>query len=239
MAELRERFGNLFDSSCPTVVNTVNTAGVMGRGIALEFRYRYPDMFADYEQQCKAGRVRIGELSIWKRSSPWIVNFPTKTDWQLPSKYEYVEAGLRHFATFYREQGIRSVAFPPLGASLGGLDWERVKALMWKWLEPLPDLSVEVVRFDDTAADKWFDALCDNTRGWSRGDFQTELALPKIQANLIAEALESGQLCQMVQLQSIRGIGERALEKLYAFVRAHLAGAPAPSRGLFGNRNAA
>lgn len=234
MAELRERAGNLLDSSCQTVVNTVNTAGVMGRGIALEFRYRYPEMFADYEQKCKSGKVRIGELSIWKRTSPWIVNFPTKTDWQLPSKYEYVEAGLRRFATFYREEGIQSIAFPPLGASLGGLDWERVKALMWKWLGPLPDLEVDVVRFDESASDKWFDALCDNTRGWSRADFQSELNLPKAQAFLVAEALDSGQLCQMVQLQAIRGIGERSLEKIYGFVRAHLAGSPTSGRGLFG-----
>jgi O-acetyl-ADP-ribose deacetylase (regulator of RNase III) len=234
MAEICERFGNIFDSARPTIVNTVNTAGVMGRGIALEFRYRYPEMFADYQQKCKAGIVRIGELSIWKRSSPWIINFPTKTDWKLPSKYDYVEAGLRRFATFYRQEGIHSIAFPPLGASLGGLDWERVKALMWQWLEPLPDLSVEVVRFDESASDKWFDALCANTRGWSRADFQSELGLPKAQATLVSEALDSGQCCQMMQLQGIKGLGERSVEKLYEFVRAHMTGGPAPSRGLFG-----
>jgi O-acetyl-ADP-ribose deacetylase (regulator of RNase III) len=234
MAELRERTGNLFDSTCSTLVNTVNTAGVMGRGIALEFRYRYPDMFAEYETQCKAGQVRIGELSIFKRSCPWIVNFPTKTEWQLPSKYEYVEAGLRRFSTFYREEGIRSIAFPPLGASLGGLDWERVKALMWKWLEPLSDLQIEVVRFDPSASDKWFDVLCENTRGWSPADFQSELGVPKAQATLVSKALGSGELCQMVQLQAVKGIGERSLERLYGFVRTHLAGGAAASRGLFG-----
>lgn len=152
----------------------------------------------------------------------------------MPSEYEYVEAGLRRFATFYQEEAVKSVAFPPLGASLGGLDWDRVKELMWTWLEPLPDVEIEVVHFDESASDKWFDTLRANTRGWSQSDFQSELGLSKTPAALIAEALDLGQLNQMVQLQAIRGIGERSLEKLYAFVRMHLAGAPAPGRGLFG-----
>ena len=207
MAEIRERMGNLFDCDCQVVVNTVNTAGVMGRGIALEFRYRYPDMFDDYARRCAAGEVQVGSLTLWKRSTPWILNFPTKTDWRLPSKYEYLEAGLQCFATLYTRERIDSIAFPPLGASLGGLELERVTVLMRRWLEPLPHLVVHIVRYDESAGDRWFDTLSACARGWSPADFHTELGLLKAQAALVAEVLKSGELSQMSQVNSRQSRG--------------------------------
>ncbi|MEI7656892.1 MAG: macro domain-containing protein [Phycisphaerae bacterium] len=237
MADIREQVGNLFASPTQTLVNTVNTMGVMGRGIALEFRFRFPAMFAEYERQCQAGRLQIGDLLVWKASTPWVVNFPTKTDWKLPSRYEYVEAGLRRFAAIYAAEQITSVAFPPLGASLGGLDWDRVRDLMYRHLSPLANLSVTIIRYDERAGDRWFDLLVEETRGWTGSDFNQTLGLSKPQAALVAEALSSGALCQMAQLQSIKGLGEKSLERLYGFVRSRLEGGPAASTGLFDQRD--
>ncbi len=88
--------GDLFDSGAQTLVNTVNTVGVMGKGIALEFKRRYPDMFADYQRRCAEGAVRLGEPYLWRGLlEPWIVNFPTKEHWRSASRIDDVERGLR------------------------------------------------------------------------------------------------------------------------------------------------
>jgi len=144
--------GNLFDSAAQTLGNAVNTVGVMGAGIAKEFKLRYPDMFADYKQRCEDGRVLIGEPYCWKpadESARWVLLFPTKQHWRNPSQIEWLESGLLHLAENYKKWGIRSLAMPALGCSLGGLDWQQVKPLMEKYLgemevpveiyEPLPN----------------------------------------------------------------------------------------------------
>jgi O-acetyl-ADP-ribose deacetylase (regulator of RNase III) len=135
------RFENrdLFDSPAQTLVNPVNTMGVMGAGLALAFRRRFPHaMFDDYARLCRAGSLRVGSLYLWRGASPWVLCFPTKTDWRLPSRIEYLEEGLRAFAATYRELGITSAAFPLLGSGCGGLDPEDVRRLLAAYLGPLP-----------------------------------------------------------------------------------------------------
>ena len=134
----------VFNTPAQTVVNTVNCRGVMGAGLALEFKLRYPEMFEDYARRCRAGEVRVGEPYVYKGyASPWILNFPTKLHWKDPSRIEWVEQGLEHFTRMYRKEGITSAAFPPLGCTHGGLDWAQVQPLMERHLGPL-DLVVTV-----------------------------------------------------------------------------------------------
>ncbi|MDZ7759633.1 MAG: macro domain-containing protein [Desulfovermiculus sp.] len=93
MSNLKEISGNIFESKCQVIVNTVNCYGVMGRGIALEFRYRYPDMYEEYKEICSRGLLKPGFLWIWKKKDPWIMCFPTKYHWKHPSKISYIEEG--------------------------------------------------------------------------------------------------------------------------------------------------
>lgn len=131
--------GNLFRSPAQTLVNTVNTVGVMGKGVAKEFKEAFPAMYAEYRRLCERGRFRVGTLWLYKSPHKWVLNFPTKEDWRRPSRPEYVEQGLRKFVETYEQQGITSVAFPALGCGNGGLDWpEVVKPLMERYLGSLP-----------------------------------------------------------------------------------------------------
>jgi O-acetyl-ADP-ribose deacetylase (regulator of RNase III) len=127
-------YTSLFDSPSQTLVNTVNTVGVMGKGIAKAFRERYPVMFKEYKKLCDQGDLEVGNLQLWKGGDRWVLNFPTKTTWRLPSKIEYIEKGLQTFVANYERMGIVSASFPPLGCGNGNLDWAEVKPLMERYL---------------------------------------------------------------------------------------------------------
>lgn len=147
---------SLFDSDAQVLVNTVNTVGVMGKGIAKEFKKRYPEMFEKYKALCEKGKFDIGNL--WPYNIPdsdrLILNFPTKRHWRSRSKTEYIESGLEKFARTYEDKGITSISFPMLGSSNGGLDWEtQVKPLMEKHLKDLP-IEVRVHEYDPESATK-------------------------------------------------------------------------------------
>ncbi|MCY3878997.1 MAG: macro domain-containing protein [Rhodobacteraceae bacterium] len=131
--------GDLFESPAKVLVNTVNTCGVMGKGIALRFKKIYPDMFARYREHCENGSLSIGKLLLHKTPHKWILNFPTKEHWRNPSRVEYIEAGLKKFNEKFAIIGATSVAFPMLGCGNGELDFEsEVKPLMERYLRALP-----------------------------------------------------------------------------------------------------
>lgn len=130
--------GDLFESPAQTLVNTVNTVGVMGKGIALTFKRLFPDMFCEYQSLCEQGQLRIGSLHVYPTDTKIILNFPTKEHWRNPSKLSYIEAGLKTFVGTYEAAGIHSVAFPPLGCGNGELDYAEVRPLMEQYLAPLP-----------------------------------------------------------------------------------------------------
>ncbi|MEE9238113.1 MAG: macro domain-containing protein [Thermodesulfobacteriota bacterium] len=131
--------GNLFESPAQVLVNTVNTVGAMGKGIAKEFRRIYPEMFKKYQDLCESGKLGIGDLFLHKTENKWIVNFPTKEHWKNPSKIEYLQIGLEKFSREYSRMGIHSIAFPPLGAGNGELDFESiVRPVMLRYLSDLP-----------------------------------------------------------------------------------------------------
>lgn len=129
---------SLFDSPAETLVNTVNTVGVMGKGIAAEFKRRYPEMFLRYKEYCERGALDIGQLYLYKTPNKWVLNFPTKKHWRNPSKVEYIEAGLSKFVQTYTEWGITSISFPQLGCGNGDLQWRVVRPVMESYLKNLP-----------------------------------------------------------------------------------------------------
>lgn len=140
--------GNILDSKAQALINTVNTMGVMGKGIALQFKKEYPNNYRAYEKACKLGEVEVGKMFVTEDSSTSsgakiIINFPTKTSWRKPSEYQYIEEGLDSLITEIKERKIKSIAIPPLGAGNGGLNWEKVKTLIEKKLQHL-DIDIYV-----------------------------------------------------------------------------------------------
>lgn len=127
----------LFDSPAQTLVNTVNTVGVMGKGIAAEFKRRYPEMFDRYRVFCQSKQLDIGKLYLYRTPNKWVLNFPTKKHWRYPSKMVYIEAGLQKFVSTYTECGVSSIAFPQLGCGNGGLNWDDVRPVMHRYLNGL------------------------------------------------------------------------------------------------------
>ena len=134
--------GNIFDSPAQVLTNTVNCVGVMGKGLALEFKRRYPEMFQDYRIRCKTGSVEIGKPYLWENDEVQILNFPTKRHWRQSSHLDDIVAGLKYLAENYEEMGIHTIALAPLGCGNGGLNWSDVKLLMEQHLGEIPDLEV-------------------------------------------------------------------------------------------------
>jgi O-acetyl-ADP-ribose deacetylase (regulator of RNase III) len=123
--------GNLFDMPADILVNAVNCVGVMGAGVALAFKQRYPGMFRDYQRACRDGRVRPGRLHVWQSPTGMhIVNLPTKRHWRDASRYDDVEAGLDALRAYLQSLGPVTVALPALGCGRGGLDWTCVSQLI-------------------------------------------------------------------------------------------------------------
>lgn len=139
---------DLLASRAEVLVNTVNTVGVMGAGIAKQFRDRYPAMFEEYRKRCASGQVQVGRMDTHivrdHAGIRLVMNFPTKQHWKNPSELEWVEMGLRDLTSMVRLMHIKSVAIPPLGCGLGGLHWEDVRPLIEHAFATLPDVQVEL-----------------------------------------------------------------------------------------------
>ena len=144
--------GNLLEAPAEALVNTVNTVGVMGKGIALMFKERFANNMREYEQACKEQRVLTGKMFITETGElmgpRWIVNFPTKQHWRAKSKMEWITSGLEDLRHFIIQNQVRSIAIPPLGAGNGGLNWDEVKPKIEAALANLQD--VEVLVFEPT-----------------------------------------------------------------------------------------
>jgi O-acetyl-ADP-ribose deacetylase (regulator of RNase III) len=138
--------GDIVRADAEALVNTVNCVGVMGRGIALQFKNAFPENYAVYRATCERGQLRPGQMLVHDRG-PWarpryIINFPTKRHWRGKSRIEDIDAGLRALVAAVRERQINSVAIPPLGAGLGGLDWRVVRPRIEATFEPMKDVHV-------------------------------------------------------------------------------------------------
>lgn len=199
--------GNLLEARVDALVNTVNTVGVMGKGIALMFKERFGRNFSLYAQACKARQVAVGHMFVTETGEldgpRWIINFPTKDHWRSNSRLEWVESGLEDLKRVVRERGIRSLAVPPLGAGNGGLDWGTVKARIESAFADLQD--VEVLVYEPT---KQYQNVARRT-GIQR--------LTPARA-LIAEAVRRywvlGMECSLLEVQKLAWFLERSLDHL-------------------------
>lgn len=145
--------GNILDSEAQAIVNTVNTVGVMGKGIALQFKKAYPNNYKSYSVACKNNEVVVGKMFVTTDSNissgeKIIINFPTKQDWRKPSEYVYIEDGLDDLIDVIKHNQIKSIAIPPLGAGNGGLKWEKVKKIIE---EKLSNINIEIFVYEPTS----------------------------------------------------------------------------------------
>lgn len=138
--------GNILDDDVEALVNTVNTKGVMGKGIALQFKQAFPGNYGAYQRACKRDEVKIGQMFTFRTkrlgNPSWIINFPTKKHWRNPSKIEYIRQGMSALITVLKSHNIRSVAIPPLGVGSGGLEWIDVRPVIEGALRQVPDVRV-------------------------------------------------------------------------------------------------
>jgi O-acetyl-ADP-ribose deacetylase (regulator of RNase III) len=129
---IRFATGNLLTANAEALVNSVNTVGIMGKGIALMFKETFPENFKLYEAACKRGDVKVGHMFVTERNllggPKWIINFPTKEHWRNPSKMTWIEDGLADLIRVIQDKNIHSIALPPLGSGNGGLDWQEVRS---------------------------------------------------------------------------------------------------------------
>jgi O-acetyl-ADP-ribose deacetylase (regulator of RNase III) len=150
---------DIFESRAQTLVNTVNCVGVMGKGIAREFKRRFPEMYADYVQRCARGAVRLGQPYLFADlAGPWILNFPTKGHWRSASRETDIETGVRYLEAHYQEWGITSLAVPALGCGNGGLEWGRIGPILYRCLSQL-GIPVELYAPYGTPPDQLTDEL--------------------------------------------------------------------------------
>ncbi|NMG32129.1 type II toxin-antitoxin system antitoxin DNA ADP-ribosyl glycohydrolase DarG [Aromatoleum evansii] len=197
--------GNLLEARAEALVNTVNTVGVMGKGIALMFKERFAENFRLYAAACKAKQVQTGRVFVTEVSEldgpRWIVNFPTKQHWRAPSRMEWIVEGLQDLRRFLVENKVKSVAIPPLGAGNGGLEWSDVR----QQIEAvLADLETEVLVFEPT---KQYQNVAKRT-----GVEKLTPARALI-AELVRRYWVLGMECSLLEIQKLAWFLERAIEK--------------------------
>lgn len=198
--------GNLLDADVDALVNTVNTVGVMGKGIALMFKEAFPENFNAYEAACKRKEVQVGHMFVTARRDlvgpKWIINFPTKKHWRQPSKLEWIEEGLKELRRVIAEKQISSIAVPPLGSGNGGLDWSLVRPLIERELQALSD--VRVVVFEPTA--KYQNVA-------KRSGVEKLTPARALIAELVRRYSVFGFECTLLEIQKLAWFLERSIEK--------------------------
>ena len=198
--------GNLLDAKAEALVNTVNTVGVMGKGIALMFKEVFPDNFRAYAAACKVGKVRTGRVFVTERQDlvngpRWIVNFPTKQHWRSPSRIEWVRDGLADLRQFVNDTGVRSIALPPLGSGNGGLDWDEVRPMIE---DALSALDAEIIVYEPSRQYR-------NVAKRSGAEALTPSRA--LVAELVRRYGVMGFDCSLLEIQKLAYFAERACEK--------------------------
>lgn len=222
MIEIKK--GNIFTTQCQTIVNTVNCVGVMGAGIALEFKLRYPEMFNKYKNFCDDDLINIGNLWIYtldnKENSGYtkILNFPTKEHWKYPTKKEYLEKGLQKFVDTYALKNIESIAFPLLGASKGGMNEDDSMRIMKNYLSKC-DIRVEIWHFDPTAKDDVYDEFKRIFMNLSDASIKEKSQLRNDAIQKIKSGLLMNDINSLSGLLKVKGIGATTLEKSFVLLK--------------------
>jgi O-acetyl-ADP-ribose deacetylase (regulator of RNase III) len=201
--------GNLLDAPVEALVNTVNTVGVMGKGIALMFKEQFPENYREYAEACKAGRVQTGKMFVTERMAlmgpRWIVNFPTKQHWRAPSRMDWIAEGLIDLKSFIRSKGVRSIAIPPLGSGNGGLDWGAVKAKIETELSDVD--GTEILVYEPTT-------VYQNVA--KRSGVEKLTPARALVAELVRRYLVLGMECTLLEIQKLAWFLERSIERTRA-----------------------
>ena len=207
--------GTVFNAPVKTYVNTVNCAGIMGAGIALQFKLRYPEMFQDYVAKCKSKKMKVGTPRIYEyNKNVWIMNFPTKGHWRFPSKITWIEQGLKYFAENYKKRNIGSIAFPKLGTNNGGLEWEEVKVLMEKYLSNL-DIDIYICLDEKKEAEGTEKEMLNKLNNMTVENLVKEIKVPKRQSETIRDNLPYSRLWHVSKSE---GIGGKTYEKIFEYL---------------------
>lgn len=217
--------GNIFNSKAMAIVNTVNCVGAMGKGLALEYKLRYPDMFYEYQKICARRLLRPGQILPYTKSKPIILNFAIKDDWKDDSRPEWIEETLQKFTLKYNSMGITSVAFPWMGAMNGGLPFNIIQSLTRKYLSDLKDIDIEVYEYDPNTPCPLFKTL----KALSEVDifhlkgFVQQSNIQERYWVRIFEALNDDQIMSLDNLchymnNGKRIIGKTNIERLYRFL---------------------
>jgi len=204
---LHYRSGNLLEADADAVVNTVNTVGIMGKGIALMFKEAFPANFREYAAACDRGDVRTGAMFVTERSAlagpRWIINFPTKEHWRGTTRIEWIERGLGDLKRVILANNIRSIALPPLGCGNGGLEWAEVRPLIERSLGGLEE--VEVYVYEPTA----------KYQNVAKRTGTTKLTPARaLIAELVRRYWVLGIECSMLEVQKLAWFLEREIEAL-------------------------
>lgn len=215
----KEIKGNIFNSSADAVVNTVNCVGAMGKGIALEFRRRFPSMFEQYQQLCEKKFFKPGHIWPYTAMRPKVLNFAIKNDWRFPSRVEWIDQCLVKFLDHRHRLEIASVAFPWMGAMNGGIPLGTIKSLMRKRLSGIRDLDVEVYDFDPDAPDPLFRRLQHLVSTITPTEFAEAGHFAKRTAAAIYNAMESNPP-SLYRLIETAPLGTSTADKLYALLLA-------------------
>lgn len=146
--------GNIFESKAEALINPVNTKGVMGKGLALQFKQKFPKNFIYYKEKCNLNQLDIGtDLIYYKENGKIIINFPTKQDWRQPSKLEFIQIGLLKLKELILKEKITSIAIPPLGAGNGGLNWNTVKEELINFSNNLHEIDINIFIYEPSEAE--------------------------------------------------------------------------------------
>lgn len=236
----KEVKGNIFNTKCMAVVNTVNCVGAMGKGIALDFKIRFPKMFKEYQKICFTKKLSPGQILPFHDDRFLILNFAIKDDWKDPSNIEWVEETLKKFRENYKRLGITSIAFPWMGAMNGGIPIEIIKDLTRKYLADLDDVDIEVYDFDPKTPCYLFNALRtinDNQvykiEDLSQlSDIQQRYWVKILEAINNPETTSLNMLCHYI-VNGKRIIGKTNIERLFVFLTNFVDGKLASQSKLF------
>lgn len=206
--------GTVFNTPAKTIVNTVNCKGVMGAGLALEFKLRYPLMYEDYVTKCNENKLRIGRPSLFQiNDNLWVLNFPTKNHWKDPSKLQYIEEGLAYFRENYNRVDMKAAAFPKLGTSNGGLDWKDVQILMEKYLGDI-DIDIYICLDKKENPEGIEEKMVTLFNSISIGALKKYIKLSTKQMEMLERAQP---IKRFYNLNNISGIGDTTYEKLFKY----------------------
>jgi O-acetyl-ADP-ribose deacetylase (regulator of RNase III) len=203
---IRFTTGNLLAADAEALVNTVNTVGVMGKGIALMFKEAFPANYAAYEAACQADEVTVGQMFVTERRElmgpRWIINFPTKRHWRQPSKLSWIDDGLDDLIDVVRRLSIKSIALPPLGSGNGGLDWRVVRSRIEGKLSALTD--VDVIVYEPTAQ---YQNIA------KRAGVEKLTPARALVAELVRRYAVLGFECSLLEVQKLAYLLERSLDR--------------------------